>query len=545
MSAPVRMRLAGFGDAAVERLVALLASPDRYVQDSVGLTLTEFAKVDPRHLPALVDAWRGGNLRAGKRGNGWIARPIGATRTEEALRLLWEDFQRGSSSGSRNQTDAALARFGVERVRPLILRGLAECREHPGEHACSRLLSLLRDIEEPIPAWSRDAVAAIALTAASQEARRGAEFALVRLRDPLGLTLSRRRLAALAAPAGRNDAFYEVRSLIGDIAAYGPAARDAGPLIARYLHPSYHADLRATAALAAGGIGDTSSVRALMALQPELTDDWLIAYNAAESLGRLRAAEARPLLERLRRGHWHRGVRHNAERALQAIAGGAFARKGIASDPQPYLVAKGADGEEYVYFGDLRYAADEATRCRPDGIPRRRVPTDDLADLPWPESGAAEIVFEAPSDARAGQIRARISETQAAGRLQSAIRVRGGHLIAFNGGEFGGGLLFLPESGSARSLLHAPVQFMWRMGGRLYVATGIAHGVLDSGDVAVVDPDRLTVERTIRLPAHPDRLLAVGGSSVVVGTAAGAVGISVDGTLHEAGAHAFCGSSMR
>jgi hypothetical protein len=384
-------------------------------------------------------------------------------------------------------------------------------------------------------------VTAIALDARSQEARRGAEFALVRLLDPVGLTLIRRRLAAAAAPAGQTDKRFEVQSLIGDVASYGAAARDAGPLVVRYLDSSYHPDLRAAAALAVGRIDYRASTGALMALQPEFADDWLIAYNAAESLGRLRAAEARPLLERLRREHWHSGVRNNAERALNAIVGGAFARAGTSNDTEPHSV-RDTFGEEYVYFGGLRHGADGAARCSADGLGRSSAATDGSAAIPWPSENPVEVAFDPIPQVRTIEIRRRLSQSHAPGRLQAILPVRSGHLVAFNGGEFGGGLHFVPKSGPPLPLLHAPVWFMWTMDGRLYAATGLSHGVLDSGELVVVSLDRLTVDRAVRLPAHPDRLIALNDRSVLLSTPAGAVGVSWDGRLYDAARHPFCRS---
>ena len=133
-----------------------------------------------------------------------------------------------------------------------------------------------------------------------------------------------------------------------------------------YLGAAYDEDLRADAALALGRIDAREAVPALLALAPDLADDWVLAYNVAESLGRLRATGARPLLERLARDYWHRGVRNNATRALNAIAGGAFASyAGAAADDPPYAGSRGENDEELAYLGDLRFAGDDASRHLP------------------------------------------------------------------------------------------------------------------------------------------------------------------------------------
>ena len=89
----------------------------------------------------------------------------------------------------------------------------------------------------------------------------------------------------------------------------------------------------------------------------------------------------------------------------------------------------------------------------------------------------------------------------------------------------------LPRRGPPRKLLGSPVAFAWQRGDRLYVATGLAHLVLDTGTLYVVDPVRGAVERSIRLPASPHSLNRFRGDIAVIDTGAGQLAIRPDGQL--------------
>ncbi|HEX6375071.1 MAG TPA: HEAT repeat domain-containing protein [Allosphingosinicella sp.] len=530
---PVIERLVGFGGSGADALVPLLMHEDLYVRESAGLALAGFRRIDPRHLPALTEAWRRGDIvnRQG-RGNGWLPRAIAATGTEAALTMLWEDFLRDPQTGSNAQVVFALADFGAERIRPLVLKRFEECRSDPTGLRCAGLSDLLSELRPAFPAWSVAQYVELAAGAASDEVREGAEAQLVALRHPAGLPAFQRRLAAAAGAPDEAQNWYR-GSLIAGLAGYGPAARASGPLIARFLGASYDEDLRAKAALALGQIGDASSADALLAIEADLGDDWLLAYNVAESLGRLRSAEARPLLGRLARGHWHRGVRNNAARALAMIDGGEFARPGIPGDGSPYPPPRSEQGEEYLYFGDLRFSGDDAVRgCSFGDRDRTSVLSQDpVAAIRWPRRGKARLEIAAVGRATAADVRRYVPERLVQGSVMAVSPVRRGRLAAFNGGEFGGGLYYLPEDGPVRALFSEPVRAAWRMGGRLYVAAGLAHLVLDRGHLYVVDPRNLRVERVVRLPASPRRISVSSRRAVIVETNDGAVAVGEDGRL--------------
>jgi HEAT repeat protein len=523
VSEPVRLRLATLGDSAVDALVPLMSHPNPRIRDSAGLALSYFQRVDPRHLPALVRAWRDGS--------GWMPRPIGATGTDEALRLLWQDFVREARPHA--QVVFALARM-EERVRPLLIERFRDCRESSTGEECLGIYALLHDLEPPYPNWSVDPIVDIALNARSDEARQEAEAHLVRLRHPAGLAPSQRRLADLSAERALEfDGRWDATTLIDQVSSYGSAARSSGPAIARFLAPAFDEDLRADAALALGEVGDATAVPALLALAPELHDDWLLAYHVAESLGRLRAAEARPVLEDLARRHWHKAVRNNAARALHSIETGHFVRPEVPGDGQPYPPPRGEDGEEYLYFGGLRFAGDDQPRwCSgADTGQSQRLAQDPVGTMRWPRRGRADLILIGLDEVRQQEVRHLIPMQQVRGSVIAVLPVRAGQLIAFNGGEFGGGVYHVRENQAAQPLLDEPVFAAWLMGGRLYVAAGLAHLVLDRGHLYVIDPAGLTVERIVRLPASPRGLAVSSHRAVIVKTNAGDLAVRANGEI--------------
>ncbi len=534
VSEAVRARLATFGDSAVDALVPLLLDNDLWVRESAGLALTEFRRIEPRHLPALLHAWRKGDtINNQGQGNGWLPRPIAATGSEEALRLLWQNFLRDPMMMSNAQVFFALAMF-PDQIRPLVLERFKTCKGDKSGEACEGLYELLAELEPRFPPWSVEAIVDLAANARSDGVREGAELQLVELKHPAGLAPIQRRLASASPESALgDDGRWEARTLIRAVAGYGGAARSSGPKIARYLESRFDEDLRTEAALALGRVEDSTAVPVLLALEPQLSDDWLLAYNVAESLGRIGAAEAKPLLSRLAANHWHSGVRNNAARALNALVGGSFARPGIESDPQPYSIPRGEDGTEYLYMGELRFAGDDAGRsCSlSDGERPQTLESDPVGLVRWPGRDIQQLEYSGVPGSDSRQVRRRIPVATVQGEVSAILPVRSGQLVAFAAGEFGGGLYFLPTGGSARKLIDDNVAFAWQMGGRLYVAGGLSHLFMDRGHIYVVDPIRMKVERSIRLPASPRRLSASSRHAVIVGTASGELAIGEDGAL--------------
>lgn len=527
---PAKQRITAFGDDAVVALLPLLVDPDGRIREDAGYLLHSFRDIDPRHYEALLAGW---NYGSGRR-NGWLIVPIATTRTDAALALLWADFERDPSTGSNSQIFFALPFFGPERLQPLLLDRIERCRQSADGKPCDGILALLDAMEKPLLANRRadtiglfgDVMADLAANGATDKARYTGETYLLARQHPMGLALRIARLDALDVDALAQDeeAFAPIYP-ITEISRFGEKARSAGPSIARFLDLRLDPEVRAAAALALGRIAAADQASALLAQEPDLWDDWLLAYNTAEALGRLRAGEARPLLERLAAKHWHRGVRNNARRGLNALSGGVFGLP--ESEPQGPVAP---DEDELRFLSDIRWAGDEADqRCRLAGkdITLR---SDPAGRVRFPAKGDNRIDFAAVSESRSRAVREHVPVSLIRGRVTAIYPDRRGDLIGFNGGEFGGGLVLLPEMGQPRVIVNEQVDFLWEMDGKLYVAAGLSHLGLDQGNVHVVDLRSLAVERVIRLPASPYQLVLRADRTAIVTTGAGDLRIAEDGT---------------
>jgi hypothetical protein len=533
---PAKQRITAFGDDAVVALLPLLVDPDGRIREDAGYLLHSFRDIDPRHYAALLAGW---NYGSGRR-NGWLIVPIATTRTDAALELLWADFERDPGTGSNSQIFFALPFFGPERLQPLLLDRIERCRRSADGTPCDGILALFDAMEDPLLANRRtptiglfgDAMADLAANGATDKARYTAETYLLARQHPMGLALRIARLDALDVEAlARDEEAFAPIYPITEISRFGEQARSAGPSIARFLDPRLDPEVRAAAALALGRIGAADQASALVAQEPGLRDDWLLAYNTAEALGRLQAAEARPLLERLAASHWHRGVRNNARRGLNALSGSVFGLP--ESEPQGPVVP---DEDVLRFLSDVRWAGDDADqRCRIAGkdVTLR---SDPAGRIRFPARGVSRIDFAPVSETRYRAVREHIPVEFVQGRVTAIYPHQRGDLIAFNGGEFGGGLVVLPENGQPRTIVNEQVDFLWEMEGKLYVAAGLSHLGLDQGNLHVVDLRSLAVERVIRLPASPYQLVLGADRTAIVTTGAGDLRIAEDGTPLDAAA---------
>jgi len=170
-------RLPTFGDAAVEALLPLLSHPHSEVRKRAAFALRSFERIDPRHLPALIDAYR--------RGETWLPVAIAATGSDEALRFLQREFLREKGDG---QVTFALARFG-RRAEPFLVERLMRCRKGCRYDFARRALNLLADLG-PVLGSVDDLVREVALSARTDpKLMRMMQDRLIAYRSPEGLKL--------------------------------------------------------------------------------------------------------------------------------------------------------------------------------------------------------------------------------------------------------------------------------------------------------------------------------------------------------------------
>jgi hypothetical protein len=507
--AAFQARLRSFGAPAADALVARLSGADAKAADAAGLALAQFERIDPRHLPALIAAHRAGN--------GWMPRAIAATAADEALRHLQASFLRNPDFSNNTQVHFALPRFG-ERLRPFVEEQAERCRAGGDSSLCGGLIALIGEFRAATPSWAPDALAAIAASP-NEWVRRMGEDALIQRRLPAGLPLLKARLERLGVPGARDES--AVHTALAQLGAYGPAGADAGPLVAALLE-SDDGETRAQAALTLARIGSSAGAERLIALEPGFQDDWLIAYNAVEALGRNRVAKAKPLLQRTARGHWHRAVRANAGRALASLAGGTFEAPGAPPGPSRFLLS------------ELRYG-DDAKPARFCGADRvdfvEHVAQDPPAQVAWPPRGVRRLSPVALPAPRTDPLRASIPNGRGGGRIPFRLDMPAGTLFGLDQGEFGGGLVLARTGNEAQVLAEGNPRFAFRMGERLYVAQGLSHIAIDRGSILVLEGSSPRIVRRIRLPAEPDSFFVTPKRVMIVRTSRGDVAIRADGRL--------------
>lgn len=525
----VHIRMQEFGNEGIEALIALLIDQDKYVRDRAGYILANFETIDPTFSDPIIGAWQSGN--------GWLPTAVAALRTERAYNLLWEAYL---AEEDRRSNDFAVAKIEPERLRPLFLEASSDCLREEDEESCADLVSLLWKLDPAFPDWSHPFLIDLLQNAENEDSRERAREALAKSMHPVGLTHSQRELKSISVHDASNY-IWRAMSLIRDVAAYGADAKESAAYIARYLSPELDERLRARATLALGQIGDRSQIPALLALENELMDDWLLAYNASESLGRLRAENALPLLEKLAIQHWHRGVRNNARRAVSMIGGGEFIVPGVVGDGTAYALPPDADGNEYHYFGDLRWAGDEATNwCFPESGETLLLQNDPVGEIEWPADRDLIGEFAEMTGERTSEIREMVPGEVVPGYPMAILPIASGNLLAFNAGEFGGGAVFLKEDASPRRLTNEPVDAVWIMNDDIYILSGITHLIIDEGQVSVIDLQTLEKKRNIRLPASMRRIGVSNDHLFIIETSEGDLAIAEDGTLYDAGSLSEC-----
>jgi hypothetical protein len=296
-------------------------------------------------------------------------------------------------------------------------------------------------------------------------------------------------------------------------------------------------EARVAAARAVGQVGYKPAAPILLAQAADFEDNWKLAYQSAESLGRLGADEE--ALQALAKGHWYRPVRNNASRALNLLRTGVFGRPGVADDVAP---PRGSIISGLDYQGDY---------VRPAAICLAAVsrPYSALAPrLDWPDEGAGVVSLQIqPPDAQARErFMARYPKAELAGggRLPFIAPLGAYHLVGTNRGEFGGGVFVIDPQGKSQLLIddNAIAAFPWNDG--LLVATGLSHLSLDGGDLWFVrlgerGPE---VSRRVRLPGSPTAFALAWPQSLVMTAGDEEVALTRDGRLADASSVAGCGA---
>lgn len=504
----LRARVVMFGAPAVERLVPLLNHQEARVRREAGVTLAQFMTIDPLYLPMLITADR--------RGNGWMPRAIAATGTSEALEYLWLAFERDPNPSSNTQVLSALPRFG-EQLKARLLSRIDTCRMSTDDKSCEGIHDLLGELRPAYPAWSIAPIAGLVTDGTNQMMRVRTLRVLAGLRHPVALEEYQRQLNEIAHAGYGTRSAWQTVELMRGIAGYGDHARMAGPSIESLLDSRYDLEIREQAALALGRIGYVAAIPSLMGTAVDFEDDWLLAYNATQTLGVLRATKARGLLTRTARSHWHMAVRRSAKRALAWINGDP-----IPSEPDEVVAGSNffrPYGPEHAGY-QPRWSGSIA------GGPL--VLASPVDELPIPRDGARKIGLHGPKIAIPKDVVLPMQE--GGGTVSLLIPWKGGWLVGTNNGEWGGSLQLVGATQRVRLATGNVIGgFTW--GGRLYILSGLQHLSLDRGRLWEIDVKAGRLKRDILLPAMPAELIVVDRGVVILRTSRGDVAINPSGAL--------------
>lgn len=484
-------RLATYGDAGVVALMKLLDDPDPVVRARAARALSVFPRIEARHAPTLMRLFQ-----AGVPLQGALAR----TGTDEALALLWS--------------------------RLAVRAGMEACRDGTSEALCWEFDQLLRQYPElaPLAAGLMEEIARSARADAKTKER--ALGWLVVARHPYGLAVGMERLRAVAPLAATHvaaqvltaeppAASYLDSDGIAMVGAYGPAAIAAGPLAAPFLEARGLPGARAAAALTVGQIGYAPAAATLLAQQADFETDWFLAYNAAESLGRLGVGE--DVLRAMARDHWSRPVRNNARRGLNFMRTGSFTLPGVAGEGAPW---------EGSFFLPVRHAADDlrdstgkATSC--PATASRPYPQFRPA-APWPSRSVGAVLLERQR-AEAAQVRRFLTSHPTLKLPRDYPPVLAAPLgrywiVGTSAGEWGGAVHALGPGGEVRTLVKDNALAVFPLDDGLLVVTGLSHMGVSTGDLWFIGLDRNgpEVRRRIPLPITPWRYTAVWPRTLIV-----------------------------
>lgn len=563
-------KFAVFGEAAVAPLMVILTSdPDPRMRSYAAMALARMPRIDSRYLPDLIAASRQGNPAAFMdTGPAWVAIPIGLVRDNpEALAYLFDIAEAAGDRLGGGPLQPAIPRSSEAAILAEAQRRLEGFRPDQSAEFLGFVSQLVsqggwprREGYTP-PPWFEPALARIATDPAmNTDARDTAATLLRRFRHPIALTAllrdARQQFATLPEWDGRSrfvrmkdaegrDQWErlsdgEFGSTIVEIGRFGPIGIEAAPLLRPFLSRPDLPGSRADAALALGRIGDRSAIPLLITAAAN-PDDWLLAYNAAEALGRLRAEDAKETLRRIAAGHWSRAVRNNAERALHMIDGGDFSRPGVAGSGERIA----PDSQGYLYMGEARYEGDDAgdqLACPSLGS-SRRLTQSPLGRLRFPNEDIREIEAS-PASARdltglPGWIRPDLPR----GRVTAIEPLRHGLLVGADAGEFIGGLAYVDDGARGVTMVVPDnVSMMFRHGGKLYVLTGLSHMVSSRGEIWEIDEGGRppSAVRRIPLPTEVRTVFATARRDLAFVTGEGTVLLGEDGVLRRGDDEATC-----
>ncbi|MGE0451932.1 MAG: HEAT repeat domain-containing protein [Vicinamibacteria bacterium] len=509
----VAKALHALGPRAVTAAIELLDDQEWRVRHFAGYILRDMPGLGPEHLRPLEGAMEAGD--------GWIAPAIASIGTPEATRALINELRR------RPERDGQLF-FALKRLGPAAhadLLQLFRCGSACKGAVLSVAGSVLAEAKAGVPEVVDSLLAIATEPTGPLVARRAALRTLGELgpaaspaakallamthQEPSALQADARdALLGIGGPGTKAalEAALDVKdpeAALIRLARLGRAGQEAGSRVEQILL-SNDRDLRATAAQTLGLIGyEPATVSLVGALND--ADDWRLAFQAAQALGRIGAPEARGALQAAAAQHWYPPVREAARTALRALDGAH--RYEPPTNPGIFF--------EAILAG-------------------RRRPCAEKADYPPAPLGRQDLDPESQP-----VLAERLSYERERRRLVPTVglRIDNGWLVGESRGEWGGELMFLPDAGSPSMLIDDNVGGIHNLpGGRIVVVAGLSHLGLSQGTIYEVtcSPGACSARAWKILPGAPSSSWLLDTGDLLINTTGGSVVLSANGALRMA-----------
>lgn len=537
--------------AVVDRLVVLLADPDRKVAELAAAVLRDVDSIDKKYLPQII-AGLDRNL-------GWLPVALGRIDSPEAAQEAVKRYL-VSESAPQNQEAFAVELSG-KRAIPFILEA-ARCEKTCGENDHYLLGYALGQMGEAERSDAAKELIEMAKKAEKTDIARKIISMISDLGKP-GLVVETELLQLREhrpyLKAEINRAFIGIQSkhatqvfidtlenepnvvVLRDLSGIGKAGHDAGPSVLKLLQHSDW-DIRLGAVTTLGFIRYENAVPKLIVLLKDPTDVRL-NWAAAKALGQIKSQSAKSALTETANNHWHTAVRKMASDALIQL-------EAKASDEDQAVTGNFA----FLFFG---YENLEIEPC--DAITLAFVKETNPEKLRYDESKKklqslsykSEVVSygvsseEEEKQKKAGKDIIEVTSGNMVRHVESidqvpgiALRVKDGWLGGSNRGEWGGELVFIKDDGVSQKIIDENVEDIYLLGDRYIAVAGLAHMGSNNGMLYELASDKSgqwSARPWRSLPGAPRSSGPVQSGEILLNTSGGgSILVSKDGRMRMA-----------
>jgi len=543
-------KLLEFGNDAMPAIVGLLENDNKLIARIGAYALRESEQIDELYLPQIVVAL--------DKDISWLAPALAKIGTPKAAKEAVKRFL-VSDSAPHNQEAYALKLLGRKAIPFIVNAALCNepCRDDVyyllgyalGEMGQEKAdaAELLIKIASDASVVSDVSVGALYMISFLGEPGIVIEKQLLALRKQRPFLTNAINNALIGIKSEQASSIYsEILKqnadsyILRNIAELGPKAMNAGPDIVNLLYRD-NSELRLSAARTLGYIQYRPAISVLIKLLHESTDVQL-SWVIAESLGRMREKSAVDVLTTTSINHWYPPVKDAALKALAHIKSG----KRYTSKYHKNSFA--FDFFDYEHMS-LESCKNITLETLPESIDRKiykSITKEKLKNLAYStvilSYGANDEEEQTAADPN-GIIE--VNQNNVVENRQDiqqipdvALRIEDGWLAGSDRGEWGGELVFIPDSGKVVKLLDENIEDIYKFGERIITTTGLAHLTMNGGMIYELlrDKDGIWFEEPwLKLPASPRSSWFVETGELLINTYnGGSLLLSVDGSMRMA-----------